>query len=181
VKTLTVEIPLDAADDVAALRGALLAARATELAEARRRGDRLSFGYGSESAREGMSAEVVHARRRGEMLDRLIAALDQPTPGAAASSQLRIFRIADGHLDDFVAAWTDGVLPLRRAFGFDVDAWTASEGRFIWLLRHPGPETFEAADARYYASPERRSLDPDPAQWIVEQEAITIVPVVPGG
>jgi hypothetical protein len=73
----TIRLDLDAdAEDVRALRGALLAARASELAEARRRGDRLSFGYGSESAREGMSAEVVQARRRVEMLDRLIAALD---------------------------------------------------------------------------------------------------------
>ena len=179
MKTLTVEIPFDAPDDVAALRGAVLAARATELAEARRRGDRLSFGYGSESAREGMTAEVVQARRRAEMLDRLLAALDEPTPGAAATSQLRIFRIADGHLDDFVAAWADGVLPLRRAFGFDVAAWTAGDGRFVWLLRHAGPEPFETADARYYASPERRSLDPDPAQWIVDQDIIDLVPVSP--
>jgi len=66
-------------DDLAALRGALLAARATELAEVRRRGDRLSFGYGTESAREGMSAEVAQARRRYELLDRLIAALDAAT------------------------------------------------------------------------------------------------------
>jgi hypothetical protein len=73
----TIRLDLDAdAEDVRALRGALLAARASELAEARRRGDRLSFGYGSESARDGMSAEVVQARRRVEMLDRLIAALD---------------------------------------------------------------------------------------------------------
>jgi hypothetical protein len=78
VPTMRLELDADA-DDVAALRGALLAARATELAEARRRGDRLSFGYGTESAREGMSAEVVQARRRYELLDRLIAALDAAT------------------------------------------------------------------------------------------------------
>ena len=76
----TIRLDLDAdAEDVRALRGALLAARASELAEARRRGDRLSFGYGSESAREGMSAEVAQARRRVEMLDRLISALDGAT------------------------------------------------------------------------------------------------------
>ena len=75
-----VRLAFDADDnDLAALRGALLAARATELAEARRRGGRLSFGYGTESAREGMSAEVVQARRRYELLDRLIAALDAAT------------------------------------------------------------------------------------------------------
>ncbi|HEX5015669.1 MAG TPA: hypothetical protein VFV72_16100 [Candidatus Limnocylindrales bacterium] len=76
----TIRLELDAdGDEITALRGALLAARATELAEARRRGDRLSFGYGTESAREGMSAEVVQARRRYELLDRLIAALDAAT------------------------------------------------------------------------------------------------------
>ena len=77
--TIRLEIQADSDDELAALRGALLAARATELGEARRRGDRLSFGYGSDTAREGMSAEVVQARRRGEMLDRLIAALNAAT------------------------------------------------------------------------------------------------------
>jgi hypothetical protein len=62
-------------DDARDLRGALLAARATELAELQRRGYRLSTGYGSESAREGMSAEVAQRRRRIELLDRLIEAL----------------------------------------------------------------------------------------------------------
>lgn len=60
-------------DDVRLLRGALLAARATELAELQRRGYRLSTGYGTESAREGMNAEVDERRRRIELLDRLIA------------------------------------------------------------------------------------------------------------
>jgi hypothetical protein len=62
-------------EDVKVLRGALLAARATELAEAQRRGFRHSYGKASESALESMSAEVAHHRRRIELLDRLIAAL----------------------------------------------------------------------------------------------------------
>ena len=74
--TIRLELEVENDDELTALRGALLAARASELSEARRRGDRLSFGYGSDSAREGMSAEVVQARGRVEMLDRLIAALD---------------------------------------------------------------------------------------------------------
>jgi hypothetical protein len=77
--TIRLEVEADGEDDVTALRGVLLAARASELSEARRRGDRLSFGYGSDSAREGMSAEVVQARRRVELLDRLLAALDAAT------------------------------------------------------------------------------------------------------
>jgi hypothetical protein len=77
--TIRLEIEANGEEEVTALRGALLAARASELSEARRRGDRLSFGYGSESARDGMSAEVAQARRRYEMVDRLVAALDAAT------------------------------------------------------------------------------------------------------
>jgi hypothetical protein len=75
--SLRLEIPIDAADDVRLLRGALLAARASELAELQRRGYRLSTGYGTESARQGMTAEVDQHRRRIDLLDRLIAALQQ--------------------------------------------------------------------------------------------------------
>jgi hypothetical protein len=62
-------------DDARALRGALLAARATELAELNRRAFRHSYGKATDSAREGMSAEVEQHRRRIELLDRLIEAL----------------------------------------------------------------------------------------------------------
>lgn len=72
-------IRIESEDDVAILRGALLSARASELAEVRRRGGRLSYGYGSDSARESMGAEAARARRRMELLDRLIAALDEGT------------------------------------------------------------------------------------------------------
>lgn len=64
-----------AADEARILRGALLAARATELAEAQRRGFRASYGKQSDSANASMTAEVAHHLRRIELLDRLIAAL----------------------------------------------------------------------------------------------------------
>jgi hypothetical protein len=35
----------------------------------------LSFGYGTDSARESMSAEVDQAQRRWEMLDRLLKSI----------------------------------------------------------------------------------------------------------
>lgn len=74
-RLLRLEIPLEDAEDLEHLRGALLAAKATELGEAHRRGARLSFGYGSDSAREGMNAEVAQSRRRADLLDRLVKAL----------------------------------------------------------------------------------------------------------
>ena len=72
---LVLRLALDA-EERRVLRGVLLGARAAELAEVRRRGGRHSFGYGSESARETMSAEADQARLRMDLLDRVIAALD---------------------------------------------------------------------------------------------------------
>ena len=62
-------------DDLTALEQALLRARATELAEVRRRQVRLSAGYGDSSTREMMTGEARQAQLRWTMLDRLIAAL----------------------------------------------------------------------------------------------------------
>jgi hypothetical protein len=74
-RTLRLDVEIDGDEDIAALEGALLAARASERAELQRRGDRLSFGYGSETARESMGAELVELRRRWTMVDRLVAAV----------------------------------------------------------------------------------------------------------
>jgi hypothetical protein len=75
-RTLHLKLPIDSDEDVRALRGALLAARATELSELQRRAGRLSFGYGSDSARESMDADARRLRRRIELLDELLAAID---------------------------------------------------------------------------------------------------------
>ncbi|MDQ3127554.1 MAG: hypothetical protein M3Q66_03745 [Chloroflexota bacterium] len=74
---VTLAIPIESDDDLRALRGALLAARATELSEIQRRSQRHGLGYGTESQRDSMSEEVVQLRRRWAMLDRLLAALDE--------------------------------------------------------------------------------------------------------
>jgi hypothetical protein len=90
----------------------------------------------------------------------------------APATQLRDYRIVAGELDRFVEEWRTQLAPLRRACGFEVaGAWTIpDEDRFVWLLVHPdGWGAFEAADARYFASPERRAFDPDPARLIVDQ------------
>ena len=72
---LRLEIPIESDEELAALEGALIAARATELSQIRRRGVRHAIGYGSDSARETMTDEVDQAERRHEMLDRLLTAL----------------------------------------------------------------------------------------------------------
>jgi hypothetical protein len=74
-RVVRLEIPIESDEELTALEGALLAARATELSQIRRRGTRHALGYGSDSARETMSDEVDQAERRWTMLDRLLAAL----------------------------------------------------------------------------------------------------------
>jgi len=74
-RVLRLEVPIESDDELAALEGALLAGRASELSQIRRRADRLSFGYGSDKARETMNDEVTQVERRWTMLDRLLDAL----------------------------------------------------------------------------------------------------------
>ena len=74
---MRIEVEIDA-EGARILRGALLAAKATELASIQRRDTRLFAGYGTDSSREDMSAEMAQHRRRIELLDRLIEALDTP-------------------------------------------------------------------------------------------------------
>jgi hypothetical protein len=79
-RVLRLEIPIESEEELAALEGALIAARATELSQIRRRGTRHALGYGSDSARETMSDEVDRAERRHAMLDRLLQALRKASP-----------------------------------------------------------------------------------------------------
>jgi hypothetical protein len=105
---------------------------------------------------------------------------DRLKEGAVAKvSQLRMYRIAEGRLADFVHQWLTSVLPLRRKMGFTVEgAWTVrGEDRFVWIVSYEGEESFEAKNAEYYDSPERRALDPNPAELIEESMELILSPV----
>ncbi len=94
-------------------------------------------------------------------------------------SQLRIYTINKGKLDEFVQAWAEGVYPLRIKFGFRIDgAWTVKENnQFVWILTYEGPEDWQAKQDEYYNSNERKALNPDPAHYIARVEAWFISPV----
>jgi hypothetical protein len=82
--------------------------------------------------------------------------------------QVRIYEAKAGELERFVQEWQASVRPLREQFGFQVlGAWASEDGRrFVWVLGYEGPGGFAAADARYYASPERTEIEPDPARLL---------------
>lgn len=96
-------------------------------------------------------------------------------------TQLRIYTIKEGKLDDFVSAWLGGVRPLRVQHGFRIDgAWLNPErSEFVWLLSYDGPDVWKAKEAAYYGSAERLALKPDPAQWIVGSNVWFLSPVLP--
>jgi hypothetical protein len=72
--TITVRLRLDD-PALESLERALLRARASELAEVRRRNVRLSAGYGDATTREVMDEEGRDAQRRFDALTALLASL----------------------------------------------------------------------------------------------------------
>ncbi len=99
------------------------------------------------------------------------------------ASQLRSYVINRGKLDDFVAAWMQGIYPLRLRHGFDIPhVWINRERHeFIWLLTYDGPERWEDKEAAYYGSHERVELDPDPGQYVAQANVWFVDPVpLPG-
>jgi len=97
------------------------------------------------------------------------------------TTQVRIFTINRGKMNEFVSAWQKGVYPLRTKFGFRVEkAWVVREkNKFIWILSYDGPEGFVAKDSAYYASQARATLQPDPADYIADSENYFIDSALP--
>ncbi len=96
------------------------------------------------------------------------------------TTQLRIFTINKGRMDEFVQAWKAGVYPLRLKRGYRIDgAWVVkARNEFVWLLSHDGDD-WEALEAAYYASSERAAIDPDPRQYIAKAEQWFLTRVIP--
>jgi hypothetical protein len=91
--------------------------------------------------------------------------------------QLRRYQVKPGQMEAFVAAWRDGVVPLREAHGFTVvGAWVLeSSYEFVWIVGH---DDFVAADTAYYGSPERAALDPSPLSFLDRVEHWMMRPAV---
>lgn len=102
-------------------------------------------------------------------------------PNAVKKTQVRIFTINKGKMNEFLSAWQKGVYPLRIKNGFKIEgAWVVQEkNKFIWILSYDGPDGFEAKDSAYYASQSRTSLKPDPADYIADSEKYFINSALP--
>ena len=92
------------------------------------------------------------------------------------TAQLRLYTINRGDLQQFAKEWKEKIYPLRRKLGFSIEAaWTIEEtNQFVWLLRLEEDEGWQEKDQAYYASPERKAMDPDPARLIARAEEFEI-------
>jgi NIPSNAP len=84
--------------------------------------------------------------------------------------QLRMYTVKPGEMSAFCEEWGEQILPLRLQSGFQVmGPWVIDEtNQFVWILEHEGD--FDLADSRYYESPERKKLNPDPARHLDKNE-----------
>ena len=82
-------------------------------------------------------------------------------------------------MEAWVDEWRRQVAPLRRPVGFAIlGPWIIeAEDRFVWILSFDGPEGWEAADAAYYASEERRAIVPEPTRHLVAAEEWPLRPI----
>ena len=96
-------------------------------------------------------------------------------------TQLRMYRIKRGKMQEWIREWREGVYPLRMRFGYAIEgAWVAQgQNTFVWMLSYDGPRPWEEKEAEYYDSPERRNLKPDPARYIEDQQAWFLTPALP--
>lgn len=89
--------------------------------------------------------------------------LSLPTHAATETVQLRRYALRPGTEDAFAAAWAAKIPALRARYGFRIPfAYLDREySTFLWAVAVEGDaEAFAAADARYYASPEKQSEPP---------------------
>jgi hypothetical protein len=96
-------------------------------------------------------------------------------------SQLRIYTINKGKLDEFVEGWKKFVHPLHYKHGYTIDRADVIRERneFVWIVSYDGPEDWEEKQKAYYGSPERKAVDPDPARFIAKAERWMITSVLP--
>ncbi len=94
-------------------------------------------------------------------------------------TQLRIYRIKKGKMNDWVREWREGIVPVRERFGYRIEgAWIVRDGNvFVWILSHDAVQTWKDREDEYYASAERLALQPDPARFIADIQNWILTPV----
>jgi hypothetical protein len=102
-----------------------------------------------------------------------ISLCERGPEGRNVATQLRIYTMKPGKLEDWIALFRRGVSGLRAAQGFEIDAWSApSSNQFVWIVRYEGSiAEFDAADAAYYELPEHKPLHEEALGYLERGES----------
>lgn len=103
--------------------------------------------------------------------------------GEDRRSQFRDYQVKPGEMEDWLDEWRRKLYPIRTRRGFTiVAAWVIPESnRFLWIIRWDGTGSFEEADRSYYASSERKAVQPDPARHLEKADHYYIERVLEQG
>ena len=95
--------------------------------------------------------------------------------------QLRKYTIKKGKMDEFVAAWTGSVYPLRLKHGFEVERAGIIEktNEFVCVLNDGDGDDWDAKEAAYYGSEEHARLEPLLVPHIAGSDTWFIRSVIP--
>ena len=72
------------------------------------------------------------------------------------TSQLRIYTINRGMMDEWVKLFTETLVPMQEKHGIKIEGtWVSEDGtQFIWIRSFANPEDVKAKEAAFYGSPE---------------------------
>lgn len=93
------------------------------------------------------------------------------------ASQLRIYTIKQGQMDNWLRFFRDKVVPLHRKFGMPARiAWVnAEDSEFIWVRDFRDDEPIETQEQRYVNSEERKQQIGDTPKQYVEGMVVRVV------
>jgi NIPSNAP len=92
-------------------------------------------------------------------------------------SQLRIYKIKQGLMDQWLVFFNTKVVPLHRKFGIPAKiAWiNHADSEFIWVRDFDDGEPIEQQETRYVTSEERRRVIGDESKSYIESMTVRVV------
>jgi hypothetical protein len=102
---------------------------------------------------------------------------DVDSLGGPVPSQLRIYDIKRGLMDEWLAFFRDKVVPMHRKHALPAHAaWVDWErSQFVWVRTFTGEGTVEEQEERYYASAERQAVIGDEPRRFIENMQVRAV------
>jgi hypothetical protein len=92
-------------------------------------------------------------------------------------SQLRIYDIKPGLMDEWLLFFHDKVVPMHAKYDMPARAAFVDRERsqFVWVRTFTGTGSVEEQEQRYYATPERASVIGDEPKRFIEGMEIRLV------